>query len=60
MERKLKMADGIWLDISEALKASNAGRNVGPTETGIHWMMVSTRAEDSVIMEVTNTFNSGF
>ena len=50
MERKLKMAGGFWLDISAALKASNVGRNVGRTKTGIHWMMVSTRAEDSVML----------
>ena len=50
VERKLKMVGGIWLDISAALKASNARRNDGRTETGIHWMIVLTRAEDSVML----------
>ena len=50
VERKLKMVGGIWLAILVALNASNARRNVGRTETGIHWMMVSTRAKDSVML----------
>ena len=50
MEIKLKMAGGIWLAISVALTASIAGRNLGHTETGMHWMMVSTREEDRVML----------
>ena len=45
------MVGSIWLARSATLNVSSAERNVGRTETGMHWIIASIRAGDYVMLD---------